>query len=430
MPFLLSSPGKVAIDTKQYRYLDPARLLARAPYLWDPHVGFGTVPHQGIGYLFPMGPFYWVMDLIAVPDWVAQRLWMGTISLLAALGARWLFRMLGLRRAGVLAGTLVYMLTPYQLAYSAQLSVLLLAWAALPWLVGLTMRAVTDRGWRDPALFALVAMTVGSVNASALVFVLLGPALWLVLHACRGKREAADVVRAGARMALLSIGASLWWIVGLRTQGTYGLPVLELTETLRTASRSASPTDVLRGIGNWYFYGKDALGYSIDYASDYLHDGFVVFVSFAIPVLALAAAGFVRWRHRAYFALLVVVGAVLAVGAWPYDDSTPFGALFKVFANDTAAGLALRNTSRVVPLVVLGLAGLLAAGVTALGTPRRELIGMVVVGALAVAVLLPVWRVGYLSQHLERPNDIPSYWDEAAAALQREGNSTRVLEVH
>jgi hypothetical protein len=429
VPFLLSSPGKVAIDTKQYLYLDPGRLLSRAPYMWDPHVGFGTVPHQGIGYLFPMGPFYWLMDAVGVPDWVAQRLWMGTLSLLAALGVRWLLGMLGARRAATLAGTLVYMLTPYQLAYTARFSVILLAWAALPWLVGLTMRAVSDGGWRDPALFALTAMTTGSVNASALVFVLLGPALWLALHACRGKRDALDAARAAARIALLSIGASLWWIVGLRTQGTYGLPVLQLTETLRTASSAASPTDVLRGIGNWIFYGKDALGFSIDQASDYLHDGFVVFVSFAIPVLALVAAGFVRWRHRAFFALLVVIGTVLAVGAWPYDDSTPFGALFKVFANDTAAGLAMRNTGRVVPLVVLGLAGLLAAGITALGTPRRELIAAIVVGALAFAALLPVWRVGYLSRHLERPNDIPSYWNDAANALQREGNSTRVLEI-
>ena len=56
VPFLLSSPGRVRADTKQYLYLDPGRLLARAPYLWDPHVGFGTVSHQNIGYLFPMGP--------------------------------------------------------------------------------------------------------------------------------------------------------------------------------------------------------------------------------------------------------------------------------------------------------------------------------------------------------------------------------------
>ena len=150
VPFLLSSPGKVSADTKQYLYLDPGRLLARAPYLWDPHVGFGTVPHQQIGYLFPMGPYFWLMDAVGVPDWVAQRLWLGTISLAAALGARWLFTMLGTRRVGALAGALVYMLTPYQLAFTARISVILLAWAALPWLVGLTMPRGARRGVARP----------------------------------------------------------------------------------------------------------------------------------------------------------------------------------------------------------------------------------------------------------------------------------------
>ena len=176
VPFLLSSPGRVSADTKQYLYLDPDRLLARAAYLWDSHIGFGTVSHQIIGYLFPMGPFFWLTDHVGMPDWVAQRLWLGSISLAAALGARWLFRMLGVARGGAIAGALVYMLTPYQLAFTARISVLLLAWAGLPWLVGLAMRAVRRGGWRDPALFALVILTIGSVNASSLLFVCIGPA--------------------------------------------------------------------------------------------------------------------------------------------------------------------------------------------------------------------------------------------------------------
>ncbi len=71
---------------------------------------------------------------------------------------------------------------------------------------------------------------------------------------------------------MLTIGVSLWWIVGLRTQGTYGLPILQLTESLRTVAHDSDPTDVLRGIGNWYFYGRDRLGFSIDQASSYAHD--------------------------------------------------------------------------------------------------------------------------------------------------------------
>ena len=121
VPFLLSSPGDVPADTKQYLFLDPDRLLSRAPYMWDPHIGAGTVPHQNIGYLFPMGPFFWVLEHLGVPDWVAQRLWLGSLTFAAALGVRWLFGMLGIRRAGVLAGIAVYILTPYQLSFTARM---------------------------------------------------------------------------------------------------------------------------------------------------------------------------------------------------------------------------------------------------------------------------------------------------------------------
>ena len=73
-----------------------------------------------------------------------------------------------------------------------------------------------------------------------------------------------------------------------------------------------------------------------------------------------------RWRHRAYFVLLTVVGVVVAVGANPYDDPSPLGGTFKSFAESSSFGLALRSTSRAVPLVALGLAVLLGVAVNAL----------------------------------------------------------------
>src|SRR5262249_41125045 len=78
MPVLLTATGRVAADTKQYFYLDPGRLLARAGYLWQGNTAFGTVTHENIGYLFPAGPYYWVTEqLLGLPAWVAQRLWLG-----------------------------------------------------------------------------------------------------------------------------------------------------------------------------------------------------------------------------------------------------------------------------------------------------------------------------------------------------------------
>ena len=79
IPLLLTAPGEVAADTKVYLYTDPARLLARAGWLWDPNVAAGTVTHQTIGYLFPMGPYYLLCQSLGIPDWIAQRLWLGTI---------------------------------------------------------------------------------------------------------------------------------------------------------------------------------------------------------------------------------------------------------------------------------------------------------------------------------------------------------------
>ena len=429
VPFLLSDPGRISADSKQALYLDPGGLLARAGDLWDPTIGAGTVPHQQLGYLLPAGPWFWALDRVGVPDWVAQRLWLGTLTFVALLGARWLFRLLGTGRAGALAGAVVYGCTPYQLAFTARMSVLLLPWAALPWLTGLTIRATRGGGWRAPALLALVLLASGGVNASSLLLVALGPVVWIVCDALRGDGRTRAALLASAWIGVLALGISAWWLVGIRLQGAYGLPVLQLTENLPTVAEASTPGDVLRGLGNWFFYGRDRTGYSIDQASAYAGDGVVVALSYAVPVLALAAAALLRWTHRTFFVALVVVGTVVAVGSWPHADPSPYGRLWRTFTEETSAGLALRNSPRVVPVIVLGLAGLLAAAVGAVRWSRWRVGSAGAVGLLGVAALLPVWQDGYLTERLTRPEDLPAYWEEVAAALDAEGGGTRVLEI-
>src|SRR4029077_20686199 len=171
VPVLLTKPGKVAADTKSYLYLDPGRLLSRAASMWDPHIGMGTVTHQNIGYLFPMGPYYWILDKVGAPDCVAQRLWLGSILFFAGAGVLYLLRTFGIRGPGVVVAAVAYMFTPYTLDYSARISVLLLPFAALPWMIGLTRKALREGGgWRYPAAFALVVQVIGGVNATALIF--------------------------------------------------------------------------------------------------------------------------------------------------------------------------------------------------------------------------------------------------------------------
>ena len=161
IPSFLTQPGRVAADTKDYLYLDPGRLIQSAISVWDPDFGAGTVTHQNIGFLFPMGPYYWLVAELHIPMWIGQRFWMGSLFFAAGTGVWYLGRLMGLTRSGRLAAALAYMLTPYVLDYIARISGIVMPWAALGWMMAFTILAVRKGGWRYPALFAVVIALVG-----------------------------------------------------------------------------------------------------------------------------------------------------------------------------------------------------------------------------------------------------------------------------
>jgi len=436
VPLLFMDRGKVEADTKSYLYLDPGRLLAGAGSMWDPHIGMGTVSHQTIGYLFPVGPFYWFLEtVLRMPAWVAQRLWLGTLLCAAGLGIVYLLRTLKIRGPGVPVAVLAYAFTPYAIEFSSRFSVLLGPWSALPWLTGFTILALRDRGWKYPALFALTIQLVSSINATALIFALVGPALWYPYAVFALKevkfRQALGVAW---RTSLLTILASLWWIVGLSIQGQYGLDVLRFTESLATVSATAYPYEVLRGLGYWFFYGRDRASFWNAGMVDFTQSPGGIFVSFVIPTLGLAAAAMLRWRNRAYFVLLVLVGLTVGVAASPYNAPSPLGALFKRFALSSTVGFALRSTARAVPLIVLAFAVFLAVGINVAGDvlrARGKVYGGIVI-AVAVGVLCMVNAPGllggrYYSKYLERDETLPAYWPAALSSLDAQSHATRVL---
>ena len=471
VPLLLTAPGYVGADTKQYLYLDPGTLLARAPYLWDKHIGMGGVTHQNIGYLFPQGPWYWVFQQLSIPDWVAQRLWTGTILFAAGVGVLVLLRTFGWANRPAFLAAAGYALSPYVLEYVARISAILLPWAGLPWMVAFLVRGLRyqayaaardparsglarlrprlDR-WRYPALFAIVVAFIGGTNASSLIFAGLAPTIWILFALAGREVSFRGAVACVARTVALTVGVSVWWAAGLTDQAGYGLNVLVYSETVQTVSSASTATEVLRGLGNWFFYGRDALAPWIQPSRAYTQSLWLIAVSFAVPVLALAAAACVRWAHRAYFVTLVVVGTALAVGVYPYDHPSPFGQLFKDFAASSTAGLALRSSPRAVPLVALGLVVLLAAGVEGLfrlaaeraarADRRRRRVSLsrwapaaafLAVLALVALDMAPLWRGQFVDPNLRRPENVPSYLTAAAHTLGTapplDGTQTRVL---
>jgi arabinofuranan 3-O-arabinosyltransferase len=438
VPLLFTSPGQVGADTKQYLYLDPGRLIQGVASMWDPNVGMGTVTHQMIGYLLPMGPFYFVFHHLGVATWVAQRLWLGSLLFTAGTGMLYLLRVLGVAGPGRPVAALAYMLSPYLLEYAARISAILMPWAGLPWMLALAILALRRGGWRYPALFALVVALVGGVNATSLIYAGVAPVLWFP-YAVWISREVSwrRALATFGRIGLLTVLVSLWWMAGLWVQGAFGLDVLRYTETVKTVARTSLSAEVLRGLGYWFFYGQDKLGPWIQPAVDYTQRLWLIGISYALPVLALVAAVFVRWRHRAYFALMIFVGTVLAVGAYPYNDPTPFGGVLKTVSNGSTVGLAMRSTGRAVPLVVLATATLLGVGVTALyrRVRRAGLVAGGVLGALVLANVYPLWAGTLIGGNLQRPEAVPSYWYSAANYVDSQsrdpagGYDTRVLGI-
>ncbi|HWF23179.1 MAG TPA: alpha-(1-_3)-arabinofuranosyltransferase family protein [Acidimicrobiales bacterium] len=432
VPMLASRTGTVSDDTKTYLYLDPGRYIRQAVSLWDPNVALGTVTHENIGYLLPMGPFFWVLAELHVPLWIAQRLWMGLILFAAGAGVLYLCRVIGLTGPGRYVAALAFFLTPYALQYAGRESVILLPWPGLPWMLAFVILALRKGGWRYPALFALVVALVSGINASSIIYVGFAPVLWLIYAVVIAKegtwRRAWGVAW---KVGLLTVLASLWWGIGLQVEAAFGVNVLKYTETVPATSATGLASEVLRGLGYWYFYGTDRAGAWTQSSIAYTQNLWLLGVSFAVPVIAILAAVVVRWRHRAYFILIILLGVLLSVGAYPYNNPSGIGSVLKYLMVNTTAGLAMRSTDRATPLVLLGLAMLLGAGVSAL-VARVRLTG-ILVGAGAVGVIIaattPLWTGAIIANGFTQPAKVPNYVQQAANHLNTVNKGTRVFAI-
>jgi arabinofuranan 3-O-arabinosyltransferase len=431
VPPLATARGMVAADTKQYLYLDPGRLLRGASSLWDPSMFGGWVTHQTIGYLWPLGPWYWVMDRLGVPVWVAQRLWIGTLVFAAAAGMLVLARLLRLSWSGAVVAAALYGLSPYLLGYVNRTSVLLAPWAGLGWMVATTILAARRGGWRWPAVFALVVATVGGINATALVLCGLAPVLWLV-HAAWISHEV-PVRRALAtagRIGVLTVLASAWWIVALVVQSRYGADVLAYSETVSAVSSTSLASEITRGLGYWLFYGGDIVGRWNSASTPYLENPGLIALGFALAAVAVLGTVLLRGRQRVWLAALVLIGVVVSVGAHPFDDPSPLGHLLRASSHSTIV-LALRSSTRALPILLLAFAVGLGAALTAFAVrrPRPALFASAAVVVLAAVNLPTLWNGTYVDALLRRPSAIPAYWQQAADALTAGNDGSRALEL-
>ncbi len=239
-------PGWTAADTKLDLVVDPGGFLARALSLWDPLAAGGQLQNQAYGYLFPMGPFFWLGHALNLPAWVVQRLWWAVVLVLAYHGTRLVLERLGIGTGwSRVIGAMAYALAPRMVVGLGAISSEIWPMALAPWVL-LPLLSVAPGRERPAALRSGVAvLLLGAVNAVASLAVLVLPFWWIITR--RGAVRWRLLAWWSGAVAL----ATAWWVGPLLLLGRYSPPFLGWIEDARVTTAVASVTEGLRGTTQW-----------------------------------------------------------------------------------------------------------------------------------------------------------------------------------
>ncbi len=439
------APGSVLPDTKLDLVVNPGGFLTRALQAWDPQASFGELQNQAYGYLFPMGPFFWLGHAAGLPAWVVQRLWWATLLVVAYAGFVRLARTLGIGGEGsTVIAALVYALGPRVITELGAISVETLPLAMLPWvLLPLVHGARGDPGVsprRTAALSGLAVAAIGGVNAAATAAVLVVPLLWLLSR---------DSGRLRRRLVAWWLGAvalaTAWWVLPLLVLGRYAYPFLSYIENARVTTSVDSAANVLRGTDHW-------LGFLLSPTGPGWPAGWTLATS-AVPAAAtvlvaglglagLAARG---TPERRWLGWCLLVGMLLVGVGYAGVGGSPLAAAVDSLLDGPLA--PLRNVHKFDPVLRLPLTLGLAAALARVPAVARRLAATVrgedgrwlrahpsvaprvAVGAVMVPLLLataPAWTGA-----LAPPGGfvaVPTWWSQTADWLAARDDGRALLE--
>ncbi len=429
IPLLLTKPGVISVDTKQYLYLNPSGYLNQVASIWTSKVDMGTVTHQNIGYLLPMGEWYSFFSFLHVPVWIAQRLWSASIFFSAGAGTYYFSKTLKLSTAGATVAGTVYMLSPYMLQYIEHISALLLPVAALGWMMGFTVNALRSRKNIYSLLFGITVALSSTINATSFGYIAVGPVLVLIFLLLYKETTIKRALLIAFQFLSISILVSLYWIEALIVEGKYGLNILKTTESLTAISSTSSPSEIFRGIGYWYFYSIDSYGFVIPTSVKYQTQHWLIIISFLIPAIAFCGFAITKWRYKSLSVALMLFGFIVSVGIYPITNKTYFGSKFYNLLQGSELGLALRSSTRATPVYIIGSAIIIGACVSALNFRYRKIEKLL----MACIVLLAIFNIPGLfngstvNLNMAREN-IPSYWYQASNYLSQNRTDTRIIQ--
>lgn len=416
---ILQDPGRMTFDTKLGVDIDPVGFYRQLWHLWDPLEWFGGVQDQYIGYAFPMGAFYLIMHLLQMPVWLAERVWMSLLIVVAFWGPVKLAEALGIgsRPTRLLAGA-AFALWPTFTILVGSSSAGVLPGMLAPWAVLPLARCGSAR--RAAASSGLVVACMGGVNAVCTLAAIVPAGMYILTR--RGRRR--WVLAAWWTAAVLL--ATSWWLVPLLYQGRYGFNFLPYIEQAANTTQTMSAAAALRGSGNWVAY--------LNFGQPWLTAGSVM-VGSAWAVAGgtvAAAAGLAGLARRdlpeaGWLRGTAAVAALWALTGYGGPLGGPLHQQVQTLLNGPLS--ALRNVFKIEPalavVLALGIAHVLYRGVWPRAAARRT--------ACAAAVLVLVGMgLPYLSGKVLQPgsfSQVPSYWQQAATWLGSHNKAETTLVV-
>jgi len=437
LPFA-TSPGDIIADTKFELAVNPAGFLASALRLWNAQQ-FGGLTDQYVGYLFPMGPFFELARLAAIPGWAAQRLWLAALLLIAFTGVIRLAGRLAIGTPGTrLAAGLAYALSPVVATIAGQTSGELLPIALVPWIiVPLTSMRPWRPGPRSPggrrgqpasrasavARSALAIALCSGLNAASTIAAVI-PCGWYILTRPGAATKGRLLAWWLPAVALITVS----WSVPLLLLSRYGVSIVPYTESVQVTATTTSLVNILRGTENWIGY-QSVSGIPTRPLAFGMGTG-VLQATLAGLLAALGLAGLARrdLPERRFLLGLALGGITVISLGYVSSLGSPLQGPAVALINGPAS--PFRNLWKFDPLVrlpiALGLAHLLAApwrNKARAASPRAVLQA---VAAVALASLvLPTATTGLASPGSFR--QIPSYWVVAGDWLTAHAGNQAVL---